>query len=151
MNYTDRIDGFQICDPSYVPGFEPKCTTPVYDIVKWYTHEPLEVYDMLTREKKTVTESCYVVARLGYDTHEPCFDFESIGLRWLEAHPTQAIIDAITEFAEKKADEIDSQTLMEKQSWEVYADYCVCPFCRTQSSAATKFCPSCGRRVFRRY
>lgn len=153
MKYTERIDGFQICDPSYWPGMEPKTILPIFDIVKWEQHDPIEVIDMKTGEKKMSTENCYVVARLVWDSNEPWFDFKSIGTRWLECKPTEAVIDMIMDFANKKASELGdiNEEIKKNQSWEDYADYSVCPFCRKPTIGNYKFCPNCSRRVYSRY
>ena len=45
MNYTGRIDGFQIRDVTYI-GLPPQSTPPQYDIVKWVkADKPYEAID----------------------------------------------------------------------------------------------------------
>ena len=105
MNYTERVDDFQICDPTYL-GEPPKDRPPTFDIVKWFQTEPREVIDLRTGKRKTSTEYCIVVAWLEWNAREPCFEFKSVGLRWLGANPTQRVIDMILEFAEKKEAEL---------------------------------------------
>lgn len=154
MEYTPRVDGFQIRDPSYLPGWEPKTVNPVYDIVKWQTHDkPFRAVNMRTGKEEEYTESCYVVAQLEWDAHEPWFDFRSIGTRWLECNPTRKAIKMIRDFIEHKSKELDENNdeIMKQQSWEAYADYEVCPFCRSEHVGQTKFCPRCGRRVYSRW
>ena len=108
MNYTGRIDGFQIRDVTYI-GLPPKNTPPQYDIVKWVkADKPYEAIDWETNKPVLVSEYCYSVARLVWDSKEPCFDFESVGLRWLEANPTQAVIDMVLKFAEEKEKELEN-------------------------------------------
>lgn len=104
-NYTERIDGFQICDPTYL-GDPPKDRPPMFSIVKWYQTEPQEVIDMRTGMLVTITEHCCVVARLEWNKRERCFDFKSVGLRWLRANPSQVVIDMILDFAKKKEAEL---------------------------------------------
>ena len=106
MNYTDRIDGFQIRDLNYI-GLPPKNTPPGYDVVKWVQTEPRKVISFETMKEETITEYCYSVAHLVWNRKEPCFEFNSIGLRWLEANPTQAVIDMVLKFAEEKAKELE--------------------------------------------
>ena len=116
MYYTDRVDGFQICDPTYFThdGKPLHPTPPTFDIVKWEQHEPIKVTAAERVDGKWVcreeisTENCYVVGWLKWDTHEVCFDFESCGLRWLEANPTEAVVQMVLDFAEKKRKEIES-------------------------------------------
>lgn len=105
MYYTDRVDGFQISDVHYV-GLPPKDAQPKYAVVLWYEHDPWDVVDGITGEKKTVTESCYVVAFLEWNPREPGFEFLSVGLRWLEAAPTNRAIKMILDFCEEKGKEI---------------------------------------------
>lgn len=105
MNYTERIDGFQIRDVAYL-GEPPKDVPPEYDIVKWVQTEPREVIDLRTGRKKISTEYCYSVARLTWNAKEPCFEFASVGLRWLGENVPQRVIDAILDFAEKKGKEL---------------------------------------------
>lgn len=108
VNYTDRIDNFQIRDVTYIPGFEPKQSAREFDIVKWETCSPLEVTDGSTGEKKIITESCYSVARLKWNEHECYFEFESVGLRWLEEQPSAAVCQVIMAFAEFKKKEYEA-------------------------------------------
>ncbi|MBP5710003.1 MAG: hypothetical protein J6W84_03395 [Bacteroidales bacterium] len=105
MYYTERIDGFQICDPTYL-GDPPEGLPPTFDVVKWVQTEPQEVVNMRTGKKEISTEYCYVVAWLKWNAKEPCFEFQSCGLRWLGANPTQRVIDAILDFAERKEGEL---------------------------------------------
>lgn len=105
MDYTDRIDGFQIRDVCYF-GKPPRDSPPMYDIVKWVQTEPYEAIDVRTGKRKNVVEYCYSVAALEWERKESGFDFKSIGLRWLESKPTERIIEAILDFAEKKTQEI---------------------------------------------
>lgn len=114
MNYTDRVDGFQITNPTYFThdGLPLKPTPPTFDIVKWEQHEPMEVTAVERVDGKWVckkeisTESCYVVGWLEWNTHEGDFYFQSCGLRWLEAEPTKAVVQMVLDFAEKKRQEI---------------------------------------------
>lgn len=151
MNYTERVDGFQITDPSFLPGHEPKVPSLQYDIVKWEQDEPFEAYDMNTGEKKICTEYCYVVAVLKWDCKEPAMDFRSIGMRWFEANPTPAAIEMVNKFVEEKSRELDeiNDELIKQRTWRGSSDYSVCPYCGKQNSGLSyKFCPHCGRRVF---
>lgn len=109
MKYTERIEGYQIRDVTYI-GMPPKDTPPKYDIVKWAVAEPpYEALDIGTGKRKMVTEYCYTVGTLVWNRKEPCFEFESVGLRWLEAKPSEAVVDMILEFAEKKAKELETE------------------------------------------
>lgn len=117
MFYTERVDGFQITDPTYFThnGLPLEPTPPTFDIVKWEQHKPMKVTAVNRINGKWVcreeisTEHCYVVAALVWDRHEWCFDFNSVGLRWLEARPTETVIQMVLDFAEKKGKEIYGQ------------------------------------------
>lgn len=111
MNYTKRVEEYQIRDVTYL-GMPPKDAPIEYDIVKWAKPDkPYEAFSLDTKTnemtKELITEYCYSVGRLVWDKRESCFEFESIGLRWLEAKPSEAVVDMILEFAEKKAKELE--------------------------------------------
>ena len=109
MNYTERVCGYQIRDVVYI-GLPPKDTPPRYDIVKWHMHEkPFEAVDGLTGKRVTVTESCYTVGWLVWNRKEPCFEFESCGLRWLEENPPEEVVDMVLKFAEEKGKELEAE------------------------------------------
>lgn len=109
MNYTERIDGFQIRDVVYI-GLPPKGTPPKFDIVKWaVADQPYEAMDIATGKRKMFTEYCYSVGMLVWNRKEPCFEFESVGLRWLEEKPSEAVVDIVLKFAEEKAKELEAE------------------------------------------
>ena len=105
MEYTPRVDGFQIRDVTYL-GKPPKDAPQKYAVVKWKECKPTSVIDGRTGEPIVMTEYCYVVADLVWNTHEPCFEIEGVGLRLLEARPSDAAIDMILDFCEKKSEEL---------------------------------------------
>lgn len=110
--YTERIDGFQIRDVSYFG--KPPANAPIrFDIVKWFPEEEPYVGTVyhstptgFVSKKELVTEHCYSVARLEWNDNEPCFEFYSVGLRWLEEKPSDAVVDMILKFCEEKEKEI---------------------------------------------
>lgn len=107
--YTDRFQGFQIRDCSYF-GKPPTDIPPTFDIVKWKQHdEPMEVTDFITGKKKMQTEYCYSVGYLVYDKEEPCFRFQSVGLRWLEEHPSEEVERWIIKWTEYKLEELNNE------------------------------------------
>lgn len=109
MEYTERVDGFQIRDVVYI-GLPPKGTSPKFDVVKWVTLDPpLDIVNLETGKKQTITEHCYTVGWLEWDEKGGGFDFKSCGLRWLEADPTQAVINMVLDFADKKAEELERE------------------------------------------
>lgn len=112
MDYTERMRGFKIRDVKYL-GLPPKDAPIEFDIVKWEKTEPREVdalfFDSMGRpyiEKKISTEYCYSVAQLEWNDREPCFEFRSVGLRWLEAKAPPIVVDMIIDFCRKKEKEI---------------------------------------------
>lgn len=79
--YTDIWNGFQFRAPVYVDGhFEPY----KFNLVKWEDHEPYEVFDFFTNEKKISTKSCFSIGTLEWDIREGWFGFKSCGTRYLE-------------------------------------------------------------------
>lgn len=100
-NYTEIVDEFQIRDVVYI-GEPPKNTPPKFDIVKWVDCEPHEVIDLRTGKKKIQSRYCYSVAFLEWNPKEPCFEFKSVGLRWLRSGASEDVIKMILDFAEKK-------------------------------------------------
>lgn len=103
-NYTEIVDGFQIRDVVYL--FDSPNRPIKFDIVKWVDCEPHEVIDLRTGKKKIETRYCYSVAFLEWNPKEPCFEFKSVGLRWLRSGASEDVIKMILDFAEKKAQEI---------------------------------------------
>lgn len=93
--YTEKYKGFQIRDVNYL-GERPKDAPLEFDIVKWY----VDAYDN--------KEHCWSVANLIYDPKEPCFDLQSIGLRWLEEHPDKDVENWIIAWCEYKLRELYS-------------------------------------------
>lgn len=99
--YTDEWNGFQFRAPIYLDGhFEPY----KFDLVLWQDHKPYEVVDIYTGKKKMSNRSCFSVAQLNWDTKDHCFDFRSIGLRYLQYR-----IDGLEKFI------LDFCETMEKQ------------------------------------
>ena len=78
-----KFKDFEIRDVTYL--CEPPENRPIeFDLVKWQEHEPYEVTDWQTGEKKLNTKYCFSIAKLWWNDHEPCFEFKSCGLRYLE-------------------------------------------------------------------
>ena len=80
--------------------------TKRFELVKWYDHNPVPVTDGRTGEKKMSTRSCFVVAWLEWNAKEPCFEFKSCGLRWLEAHPDEDVENWIIKWCDYKLQEL---------------------------------------------
>lgn len=94
--YTDEWNGFQIRQPTYIDGhFEPHR----FDLVKWEEHEPIEAIDWVTGEKKMSTRSCFTIGTLIWNSKEPCFEFESCGLRYFK-HRIEGLEKFILDFCE---------------------------------------------------
>jgi len=105
MEYTGVVDGLQIRDVTYV-GLPPTGTPPKYDIVKHVDCEPYVAVDGRTGERKTYTHYVYSVGCLEWDAHNGWWQFRSVGTRWLEAKPTEAVVNMILKFCEDKAKEL---------------------------------------------
>jgi hypothetical protein len=118
MDYTDRVDGYQIRDVVYL-GRPPADAPLKFSIDKWVPEEPHMgiVYDIVdgrfVPEEKMITEHCYSVGCLEWDDREPQFVFRSYGLRWLEEAPSRAVINMILAFCKQKEREI----LKEEGRW----------------------------------
>lgn len=114
--YTERIDGFQIRDVAYFG--EPPADAPIqFDVVKWFPEkEPYvgTVYHSTPTgwisKDELITEHCYSVGFLEWDSHEPQFVFRSVGLRWLEEKPSEAVINMILKFCKEKEEEINEES-----------------------------------------
>ena len=91
--YTDRYEGYQIRDINYL-GEPPKDAPIAFDIVKWY------------KDYSLGTELCYSVANLVFNPKEPCFELKSIGIRWLEAHPSEMVEDWLIKWCDYKIQEL---------------------------------------------
>ena len=103
--YTERYKGFQIRDVTYL-GDPPTNIPPTFDVVKWESDTPIEAIDIVDGKRKTFTEYCYSVGHLVYDPKEPCFEFKSCGLRWLEAKPDEDVMNWILKWCEYKLQEL---------------------------------------------
>lgn len=82
------------------------------DIVKWENISPTEVIDWKTGKRKTITEYCYVIAQLEWNDHEPCWEFKSIGTRYLE-DGTEELNKWILDFCNKYYVDDDTKELCE--------------------------------------
>ena len=113
MEYTERLEGFQIRDVSYW-GKPPENTPIRFDIVKWYPEANPHIgkvvfFDDMGRaqvREEMITEHCYSVGHLEWNSKEPCFTFKSIGLRWLEERPSAAVVEMVLKFCAEKEKEI---------------------------------------------
>ena len=103
--YGEEWNGFQFRSPAYLDGhFEPY----EFDLVKWEECEPTEVTDFKTGKKKIQTRYCFSVAMLTWDKKEQAFDFESVGLRYLQ-HRVDGLEDYILKFCEEMKKELDEE------------------------------------------
>ena len=55
-----------------------------FDIVKWIKTEPHEVVDWHTGKKRMSSRFCFSVATAQWNPKEPCWEFKSVGTRFLE-------------------------------------------------------------------
>lgn len=105
MVYTDVFKGFQIRDITYL--VEPKTKPIKYDVVKWVEHDPpLKTTNLETGKKETTERTCYSVATIEFNQKEPCFEFNSVGLRWLSEHPDTDVEEWIIKWCEYKLHEL---------------------------------------------
>ena len=78
-----KFRDFEIRDITYL-GAPPNDGVVRFDLVKWEEDERCETADWKTNEKKISNRSCFSIARLCWNSKEPCFKLESVGLRYLE-------------------------------------------------------------------
>lgn len=88
--YTDRFQGFQIRDINYL-GEPPKDAPVKFDVVRWAKNSYGES-----------NEYCFSVAQLIYNAKEPCFELHSIGMRWVDAHPSKEVEEWISAWCDYK-------------------------------------------------
>ena len=76
-----KFKDFEIRPTCFLDGhIDPK----QFDVVKWYkTDKPIKVTDGLTGEEKMKDTFCYSVAHIWWNDKEPCWEFESVGTRFL--------------------------------------------------------------------
>ena len=56
-----------------------------FDVVKWCkTDKPVKVTDAKTGEEKMQDTFCYSVAQIWWNDKEPCWEFKSVGTRFLK-------------------------------------------------------------------
>lgn len=76
-----RFKDFEIRPACFLDGHtDPK----LWDVVKWVKHEPYEVIDGRTGKKKTSDMHCFSIAFIEWNEEEPCWEFRSVGTRFLE-------------------------------------------------------------------
>ena len=77
-----KFKDFEIRPTCFLDGHtDPK----KWDVVKWYkTDKPGKVTDAKTGEEKMQDTFCYSVAQIWWNDKEPCWEFKSIGTRFLE-------------------------------------------------------------------
>lgn len=77
-----RFKDFEIRPTCFLDGHtDPK----KWDVVKWVTREkPTEVFDLELGKKKLSDTFCFSVALLEWNEKEPCWEFRSVGTRFLE-------------------------------------------------------------------
>ena len=114
MDYTERVDGFQIRDLTYFfPRKERETRIKNFDIVKWQSFDtPHKTFAYNDKTKKfedtMVDESCYSIATLDWNEKEDDFELNPVGLRIFTSGLTQAAMDMIVRFAKEKAKELQS-------------------------------------------
>ena len=77
-----RFKDFEIRPTIRLDGYKP---IDCYDVVKWYkTAEPVEVVSLTTGDKRMEDTFCFSIAQIWYNEKEPCWEFKSVGTRFLE-------------------------------------------------------------------
>lgn len=109
--FPEPVDDIKIERVTYFPGCEPPNvdTERRFAISKTKSCKPYEATDMRTGEKKIYNTNTYVIANLEWNEKEEDFDFESVGLRWLEAAPSKEVCDMILKFCNKMTKEYEEE------------------------------------------
>lgn len=103
--YGEEWNGFQFRSPVYLDGhFEPY----EFDLVKWENHEPIKAIDGRTGEKKEFARSCYSIGKLTWDNKDQNFEFQSVGLRYLE-NRIDGLEEWILEFCDEMRKELETE------------------------------------------
>ena len=104
IDYTKVWNGFQFRSPTYLDGhFEPY----KFDLVKWEECELPGIIDLYTG-KPMNSKYCYSIASLTWDKEECTFDFQSVGLRYLE-NRIDGLEKFILDFCDMMRDELDKE------------------------------------------
>lgn len=103
MDYTKRVDGIQIRDVTYLPGFKPNPPPIEYDIVKWEKLERPVIAVRQDGQLEWQVDYCYSLARLEWDEREVEFKLVGVGMRFVEACPSKEACMMISKFAEEAA------------------------------------------------
>lgn len=91
-----RFKDFEIQPTAYLDGhIEPK----QYEVVKWEKHDPIEVIDLKTGEKKMSDTNCFSIASIHWNDREPCWEFKSVGTRFLR-HYEEGLCEYILKWLE---------------------------------------------------
>ena len=103
--YGEEWNGFQFRSPIYLDGhFDPY----KFDLVKWKDCDQHEVTEFTIGEKKIQTRYCFSIATLIWDKKEQTFEFESVGLRYLQ-HRVDGLEEYILNFCEEMIKELDKE------------------------------------------
>ena len=91
-----RFKDFEIRPTCFLDGHtDPK----KWDVVKWCKSEPFESVDLRTGEKRMCDTYCYSVAQLEWNEKEPCWEFSSVGTRFLEDYE-EGLCEFVLKWAE---------------------------------------------------
>lgn len=85
-------------------------------VVKWANCDPFEAYSFDKKEYVKVNCYCYVIGSLEWNSHEPCWEFKSIGTRYLE-DGTEELNKWILDFC-NKYEVVDGELVERKGSDE---------------------------------
>ena len=76
-----RFKDFEIRPTTFLDGHKDPTK---FDVVKWQKHEPIEVYNLSTGKKEMSDSCCFSIAHIYWNEKEPCWEFESVGTRFLK-------------------------------------------------------------------
>lgn len=71
-----------------------------WDVVKWVKRDkPREIFNLSTGKKEMSEKYCFSVASLEWNENEPCWEFRSVGPRFLE-HYEEGLCEFILKWME---------------------------------------------------
>lgn len=92
-----RFKDFEIRPTTYL---DRRIRPGNFDVVKWAKHEtPMEVLNLDTGKKELSDTYCFTVAHITWNPKEPCWEFKSVGTRFLEYY-TEGLCEYILKVIE---------------------------------------------------
>lgn len=92
-----RFKDFEIRPTTFLDGHKDPHK---FDVVKWEKYKkPIEVYDIGLGRKRMSDRGCFSIANIWWNEKEPCWEFSSVGTRFLEYYE-EGLCEFIREWIE---------------------------------------------------